>query len=95
MDGLGRGDLGSMLNPFRNVTLTLAAVGLAAVACVLFICIAAVGIFGSGPEADKALSLLGQSASIILLTYVGQLLIYLLFSGIRLVAREIGLRRRS
>jgi hypothetical protein len=83
---------GSMLNPFRSITLRLAAAGLAAVACVLFICIAVVGIFGSGPEADKALDLLGDSARIVVLTYVGQLLIYFFISGVRLLLSEIRMR---
>lgn len=83
-----------MLNPFRSITLRLAAAGLAAVACVLFISIAVVGIFGSGPEADKALGLLGDSARIVILTYVAQLLIFFFFASVRLILSEIRLLRR-
>lgn len=41
---------------FKNVSLNLSATGLIAALCVLFICIAALGIWGSGFLASAALS---------------------------------------
>lgn len=41
---------------FKNVSLNLSATGLVAALCVLIICIAALGIWGSGYLASTALS---------------------------------------
>lgn len=54
------------MNPFKNVHLSLSAVGPAAVIAILVISIAAVGIFGEGPVADRAMgALIGLGAMII------------------------------
>ncbi|MCR6480569.1 hypothetical protein NU688_30755 [Variovorax sp. ZS18.2.2] len=43
---------------FNNVRLSLTAAGPAAVICVLTICITLLGLFGSGPLANGAMSIL-------------------------------------
>ena len=61
-----------MFNPLRNVVINLQATGLAAVLCVLFICITAIGILGAGRLAEVAmgglLSAMGTMMAAILLT---------------------------
>jgi hypothetical protein len=47
-----------MIDPLKNLQVNLHAAGPAAVLCVLFISIASVGVFGHGPIAEKALTLL-------------------------------------
>ena len=54
-----------MINPFRNLQVNLQAAGPAAVLCVLFICIASVGVFGQGELANKALTLLTIALGIV------------------------------
>jgi hypothetical protein len=83
----------TMLNPLRNVALTLQAAGFAAVTCVLFMCVAVVGIFGSGPAADKALSVLELAVKYLVGAYVGIVAAIIILRMVVLTIRE--LRRRT
>lgn len=46
----------ALLAILRNIKISLTAVGPAAVLVVLILCVTALGIFGSGPLADRAMS---------------------------------------
>jgi hypothetical protein len=54
-----------LINPFKNLQVNLQASGPAAVLCVLFICIASLGVFGQGAIAEKALNLLAAALGIV------------------------------
>ena len=55
-------------NPLRNVTLNMQAAGPSTVICVLFICVTALGIWGTGEIAKSALNLLTYAAGATLAT---------------------------
>lgn len=58
-------------NPFRNLVINLQAAGPAAVICVLFLCVTAMGILGNGPLAEKELNILAIAVGCLVVVFAG------------------------
>ena len=54
-----------MVDPFKNLQVNLRAAGPAAVLCMLFITIGCVGVFGHGPIASQAMTILALAIGVV------------------------------